>query len=109
MGGKQALRGVIDGFSGIVTEPVREVRAGGGVVGGLKGFAVGTLRAIPKAYVGTTSGVTKALEGVRNSAGSVALTVVDAVRPPRPFYGCDWVLKPFDGIHVCCFLTCDRS
>ena len=59
MGGKEVALGLYDAVSGIVRQPVREVQAGGGVVGGLKGFGKGTLGAIPKLYVGTSTGLQK--------------------------------------------------
>jgi hypothetical protein len=52
-------RGVYDGVSGVIEQPLKEIRAGGGVVGGFKGLAKGTIGFLPKIYVGTSSGITK--------------------------------------------------
>lgn len=97
-GAVKLMRGVWDGVSGVVRAPLRGAERHG-VEGFAKGVGKGLLGLLVKPMIGLSDAATDVMIGVQGSVegkkGSLRGGRQTQVRPRRPMYGRDRVLRPY--------------
>lgn len=91
-GGKDLARGVLQGLTGVVMDPVRAVKADGPRALG-KGIAQGLVGVAIKPVLGVVDAAGHTAEGMHQSAA--LKDRVSRIRPPISFHA-DKVLRPYD-------------
>ena len=84
----------------MVERPVQGY-ANDGAAGLFKGMLTGTVGVFVKPIAGTMDLITKTPQGIANSAKTNDELVADErLRPPRPFYGVEKVIRDYDVAHA---------
>lgn len=99
LGFTQFARGILDGFTGVVTQPAKGLRSTG-VRGFFKGVGLGVTGLLLKPLVGFTDIFTSSLEGARQAAAKGSIfgnetQDIEPIRPPRLIPE-DLTLRPYD-------------
>ena len=72
-----------------------------GTVGLMKGVLAGAAGLFVKPIAGTMDLITKTSQGIENSSKTpLELLVDERLRPPRPFYGMDRIIREYDVAHA---------
>jgi hypothetical protein len=97
-GAVKLLRGVWDGVSGVVRAPIRGAERHG-MEGFAKGIGKGLLGLLVKPVIGISDAATDVMIGVQGSVegkkGSLRGGRQAQIRPRRPMYGPDRILRPY--------------
>ncbi len=102
-GAVKLLRGVWDGVSGVVRAPIRGAERHG-MEGFAKGIGKGLLGLLVKPVIGISDAATDVMIGVQGSVegkkGSLRGGRQAQIRPRRPMYGPDRILRPYSVAHT---------